>query len=212
MDAVTALREALEDVKNEPLTRYQAAQALGKIGPPEAVAALPALQKVLADDKTPLEVRTAVIEVLGSFGPDAAPAVPLLGKLLTDESSTVELRGAAVTAIEQLGPAAGAAVPALKKAVKDKDKFVRGMALRSFARIGKSLGTEVKEVAALLRQGTDDPLLEVRLAAIETLGNLGAEVLGDEVTAVRERLTLLSQSAEKDVREAAQNALKKLGS
>ena len=42
-------------------------------------------------------------------------------------------------------------------------------------------------MVALLRRATDDPLLEVRLAAIETLGNLGAEVLGGEAGPVRER-------------------------
>jgi HEAT repeat protein len=211
-DAVPALSQALEDAKNSRTMRIWAAKTLGKISAPEAAAAFPAMLVVLTDEKTPIEIRSAIIEVLGAFGKDAAPAVPLLGKLLTDESSTVELRGAVVTALEQLGPNASAALPALKKAVKDRDKFVRSMALRTFGKIGKGLGSETKEVAALLILGTDDALLEVRLAAIETLGNLGADVLGDELKAVRERLMQLSDSAEKDVREGAQGALKKLES
>jgi HEAT repeat protein len=168
------------------------------------------LQKVLAGEKTSLELRKGIVEVLARFGKDAAPAVPLLGKLLTDDGSPVELRAAAVAALEQLGPDAKAAVPALKKAAKDRDKFVRSMALNTFAKIGKELGPDVKDVVVLLTQGTDDPLLEVRLAAIETLGNLGAELLGGDAPAVRERLRKLSDSVEKEIAEAAQNALKKL--
>ncbi len=212
VEAVAALRDVVEDKKNDRTTRVWAVHALGKIGAPEAVVALPALQKVLEDDKALIDVRTAIIEEMGTFGKDASPAVPALGKLLTDDTAPIEIRTAAVTALEKLGPDAKAALPALKKVARDKDKFIRSMALRSFARIGKDLGPDVKEVAALLRQGTDDPLLEVRLAAIETLGNLGADNLGAEATAVRERLMQLSESGEKDVREAAQTALKKLES
>ncbi len=193
VEAVTALREAVEDEKNERTTRVWCTQALGKIGPPEASVALPALQKVLADDKAPLDIRKAIMEVMAKFGKDAGPAVPLLAKLLTDEGSLLELRSAAVAALDQLGPNAVAAIPALKKAAKDKDKFVRYMAVRSFASIGKELGSETKEVVVLLRQATDDPLLEVRFAAIDTLGNLGAAVLGDDVTVVRERLKQLER-------------------
>jgi HEAT repeat protein len=212
VEAVSALRDVVEDTKNDRTTRVWAVHALGKIGAPEASVALPALQKVLEDDKALLDIRTAIIEEMGNFGKDASPAVPFLGKLLTDDASPIEIRNAAVTALEKLGPDAKAALPALKKVARDKDKFIRSMALRSFARIGKDLGPDVKEVAALLRQGTEDALLDVRLAAIETLGNLGAEVLGAEVTAVRERLRQLKESGEKDVREAAETALKKLES
>jgi HEAT repeat protein len=109
VEAVSALREAVEDTKNEPLTRFQAAQALGRIGPPEAAAALPGLQKVLTDEKTPQEVRLAIIEVVGKFGKDSGPAVPLLGKLLSEDDSPVEVRSAAVTALEELGPGSYAA-------------------------------------------------------------------------------------------------------
>jgi HEAT repeat protein len=212
VEAVPALREAVEDEKNEPLTRFQAAQALAKIGPPEAVAALPGLQKVLAGARTPVEVRTAILSAVARFGKDAGPAVPQVGKLLTDEDSSVELRGAAVTALEALGPVAAPAVADLKKAAKDKDKFVRGMAMRTFAKIGKELGSQLRDAVALVKQGTDDPILEVRLAAIETLGNFGADVLGEEAKDVLERLTQLKDSSEKEVREAAQNALEKLKS
>jgi HEAT repeat protein len=212
VEAVPALREVVQDVKNDRTMRVWAVHALGKIGTPEASEALPTLQKVLEDDKTPLDIRTAIVEELGNFGKDASPTVPVLAKLLTDDGSSIEIRNAVVTALEKLGPDAKAALPALKKVSRDRDKFIRGMALRALGRIGKELGPDVKEVAALLRQGTDDPLLDVRLAAIETLGNLGAEVLGSELAAVRERLQQLTESGDKDVREAAQTALKKLES
>ena len=202
-EAVPALRDAVLDEKNERTTRIQAAQTLGKIGPPEANVTLPALQKVLADDKTEPEVRLALIEVLSKFGKDAVPAVALLGKLLTDENASVQLRGAAVAALEQLGPVAVTAVPALKKAAKDRDKFVRSMALRSFAKMGKVLGSELKDVIALLRLGTEDGILEVRLAAIETLGNLDGEAWNAETKDAIVRLYFLTGITEKNVRDAA---------
>ena len=137
VEAVAALGAVVADAKNDRTTRVWAVHALGKIGAPEASVALPALQKVLEDDATPLEIRTAIVEETGSFGKDASPVVPLLAKLLGDDGSPVELRNAAVTTLEKLGPNARAALPVLKKVAHDKDKFIRGMAhavLRASAR------------------------------------------------------------------------------
>jgi len=53
-------------------------------------------------------------------------------------------------------------------------------------------------------------VIEVRVAVLETFGNLGADALGAEAKVVVDRVTELSKSGRKEVREAADNALKKL--
>ena len=61
-----------------------------------------------------------------------------------------------------------------------------------------------------MKQAKENILLDVRLAAIETLGNLGPDVLGDQTAAVKKVLMELTQTGEKESRQAATNALLKL--
>ena len=48
------------------------------------------------------------------------------------------------------------------------------------------------------------------MAALETFGNLGQEVLAEDAKAVLEHIVELTKDSLKDVREGAENALKKL--
>jgi HEAT repeat protein len=79
--------------------RFEAATALGEIGPP-ARAAVPALG-------------------LGRLGPAAKAAVPTLATAL--KSGTPAQRVKAVAALGKMGPAAREAVPALIEALQDKE-------------------------------------------------------------------------------------------
>ncbi len=211
---VGELDKVLKDPKIAELTRIPVAQALGRIGAPEALAALPTMKEILGDTNAPAEVRRAVAESLGKFGKDSAETVPLLGKVLASKDTPVEVRRTAATALDQLvveGKLTQKDMKdALKEALNDKDKFVRCLAMHALGQVGKDLGTDSKVVAEALLRALDDNILEVRVAALETFGNLSRDALGEEEgKAVQERMTKMTGDPIKEVREAAENALKK---
>jgi HEAT repeat protein len=208
--ALPELRHAVRDPANDRLTRIQAALAIGRIGPPEAVVAVSDLAAVLADTKTPAVVRTAAAEGLSSFGQDAAEAVPVLAAILTSADADTEVRRAAATALDQIGPAARPALAALVKAFKDSDKFVRCQALHAVGRLGKELGSDSRGAITAILVSLNDSVVEVRVAAIEALGNLGQEALGADAKAVTDRLLEATKDGQRPIREAAADALKKL--
>src|SRR5262249_17635342 len=113
--------------------------------------------------------------------------------------------------LDQFGAEAQPAIPALKKAVKDDDKFVRCLAMHALGRIGGGLGGETSDVVKLLLEAISDNVIEVRVAAIGTLGKLGTATLEAGLKVVKERLEKTKQDSERAVREAATDALKKLG-
>jgi HEAT repeat protein len=209
-DALPELQQALQDKQLERLTRVHAALAIGRIGAPDGLTALPALKEVFANSKTPAEVRKAVAETLGRLGKEAAEAAAVLGAALTEPNSDVEVRRAAAVALDQMAPETKAALPGLKKALRDPDKFVRCQAMHALGRMGKELGADSKDVVTGLLQGLDDNVIEVRVAAIETFAALGSEGLGDDRKAVLDRLKATARESQKAVREAAQEAVKKL--
>jgi HEAT repeat protein len=208
--ALDKLQEVLLDAKVERGTRVQCALAIGRIGAPDALPALPALQTVLTDAKAPASLRKAVTEALGVLGKDAAVAAGALGDILTSPASDVSLRRAAATALDSIGAEGHAALPALLKAIKDTDQFVRSQALHTLGQYGKELGEQQKSVVTAILSAMDDSVLEVRLAAIEALGALGAAGLGEETKAVAGRLNDATRDPQKAVRDAATAALKKV--
>jgi HEAT repeat protein len=209
-EAVPPLQEVLRDKKADARLRELVADALTAIGPPDALSAIPALREVLADTTAPPEVRVAVCKTAGRLGKEAGELVPALAVVLVETGARIEVRREAGLAMIEMGPDARAALPALKKALKDEDKFVRFWAMRAVGQLGKELGTERKEVLTILFQALNDNVLEVRVAALETFGNLGPEGLGDDLQAVLERVTGATRDAQKDVRAAAENTLRKL--
>ncbi len=126
-EVLAELQTALKDAKLERLTRIHCALALGRIGPPEALPAVPALKEVLGDAKNDAEIRKACAEALGELGKDAADAVPTLAAALTAKDADVTLRRACAEALDQMGADARPALSALRTALKDDDQFVRSL-------------------------------------------------------------------------------------
>src|SRR5262249_22601853 len=120
------------------------------------------------------------------------------------------LRRACLTALDNFGAAARPALPQLRLGLRDKDKFIRTLSMHVIGRLGRDLGPEGKEIVKELLKITGDPGFEVRVAAIATLGNPGPDALGDELPAVLERLAELTKDTQRGVREAAEDARKKL--
>jgi HEAT repeat protein len=209
-DALPEIQQVLQDKTADRATRVQCALAVGRIGAPEALAALPALKEVLADAKAPVEVRKAAAEALGQVGKDAAPAAEILGQVLTTAGTDRDVRREAAAALDAIGPDGKAALPDLIKALKDEDKFVRCHSMHAIGRYGKELGPSTKDAVEALLRCLDDSVLDVRVAAIETFGTLGADGLGNDVKAVTDRLTDATRDSQKVVSEAAAASLKKI--
>ena len=206
-EALGDLQTALKNAKLERLTRLHCAHALGRIGKAESV---PALKDILADSKNDTELRRACAEALGQLGEKATDAVPALAAALTAKDSEVVLRRAAAESLDRMGSEAGAALSALRKAFKDEDQFVRSLSLHAISHLGRDLGDDRKLVINGILAAMDDNVLEVRITAIESLGNLGTAGLGDQNKAAVTVLTAATRDPQKAVSEAAKVALKKL--
>jgi HEAT repeat protein len=209
-EAVGELQVALKDVKLERLTRVHCALALGRVGSPDGLPAVPTLAEVLGAGKNDAELRKACAESLGQLGKEAAEAVPTLAAVLTNRDADVPLRRACAEALDQMGADARPALAALRMALKDDDVYVRSLSLHAISRMGGELGDDRKAAILGILTCMDDNALEVRVAAIEALGNLGADNLGEQAKAVTNRLTEASRDPQKAVAEAAHVALKKL--
>jgi HEAT repeat protein len=211
-DAVPEMIAALENTATSELAREHAALALGRIGgTSDGIKAIPVLKKLAADRATPLSVRKASVESLGEYGKDAADAIPVIGALLGSKDTPGELREKAAAALDQLGTEARPILPVLLKSVKDENKVVRCLVVHTLGVLGKESGRdEIKEIAAALLTALDDNALDVRVAAIETFGVIGPGALGSESLAVLKRLEVLAQNSQKEIREAAENAIRKL--
>jgi HEAT repeat protein len=209
-EAVNDLQTALKNAKLESPTRVYCANALGRIGSPDALSAVPALQETLGDAKNDTDLRKACAQALGEMGKDAADAVPALAAVLTAKDADVVLRRSAVEALDAMGGEARAALPALRSALKDDDQFVRSFALHTLGRMGGELGDDRKDTVVGIMARMDDNVLEVRIAAIEALANLGTDGLGNQFKNAVNRLTEASRDPQKAVAEAAKAALKKV--
>jgi HEAT repeat protein len=207
-DAVPALLEVLKDRQADPQPRIRAAFALGRLGVGDAGQVVTALAETLAEPQAPADLRKTTADSLsllckgGRLGKEAAPAVSPLVQALRDKEN-VELRRSAAAALDQIGAEAKVALPDVKSALQDDDKFVRCQVLHLIGRFGAEGADALPDI---LRCSREDTVLEVRLAAIETLGALGLKT--PEVEA---ELQTAANSSQIAIRDAARRSLKKLG-
>ncbi|MFL5339663.1 MAG: HEAT repeat domain-containing protein [Gemmataceae bacterium] len=193
---IPTLIERLKDP--EANVRTTAAFALGRMGP-VAVDATPALTALLTGEKNTAVLKEAA-KTVGAIGPKAAGATTAVAQLL--RRPEIDMRQQAAVVLAQLGPDAAAALPDLLVAIKDKEKSVRVLAVHAFGSLGKSALPKLQALINLLK---DDDVPEVRLAIIEELGGLGPDAK-DAVDA----LTICARDGRVAIREAAQDALKKI--
>jgi HEAT repeat protein len=225
-ECVPPLQTALAGTK--PEVRTYAARALGQIGP-AAAAAVPSLKLALQDDAA--EVRDAAARALGRLapapgtlpalvqavlGPDREIAetartaleqiakpdrddVTLLANVLRSKDKTLQLFAA--TALVKLGVDARAAVPTLAGALSDRDEVIRARACEALGAVGPRASPAVPALLAALK----DEATTVRRSAARALGEV---VHVDAYLAVP---ALLAAMRDRDVREAAFDALLRVG-
>ncbi len=159
--AVPALFAALADPSES--VRYEAAQALSRLGP--TLVDIPALAAALGS-RDPY-VRGFAAWALGNIGPEAAGAVPELVTALNEEDDTATVVAAALA---RIGPGAAEAVPALVASLRSRDAGRRWRAARTLGRIGPPAAGAVADLEAALK----DPNEAVRLHAARALGRIGS--------------------------------------
>lgn len=159
--------------------RFDAAEALGRIGP-RSQAAMPLLRKAADTDEDP-EVRvSAALALLRIDTKDDAPLRLLIAALGNDEQGTAGPECAA-DALQQLGARAKPALQALVAATNNKYEFVRMSAIDAIVAIDGEAAIDV------LRGCLDDEDFQVRetaSAALGTLGPLAAPAVPDLVLAL----------------------------
>jgi HEAT repeat protein len=220
-DAVPVLIRALHDPEGD--IRWEAARSLAKIGQ----ASLPDLITVLQDETN--SARGLAIYALGLVGSEAQPAIPALMPLLTHPNE--QLRGSTAYTLTRLGPEAvltlidvaahgspEARVAAAKvlrqlvsspesplltvrKLAANENPVTRRRAMQALGDLQPATALSVKTLMAAL----DDPVLEVRLAAIRALENIGAKA-----GMALPELNRLAGDKEELVQSAARQAIEKI--
>lgn len=132
-----------------------------------------------------------------------ALAVPALIRCLSDDCATV--RKASAQALEQIGSLASDAAPSLVDSLADPSLDVRCAAARALSKMGVLIGS--RGVAALAAACGQDSPWELRKAAVEALGCMGA--LADQAS---QAFSDCLRSDESPVRCAAARAVQRLGS
>jgi HEAT repeat protein len=228
--AVPDLEKALQS--DTPLVRRQACLALGKIGPP-AQSALPALGKLVAQDKDK-EVRGFAVSALGKIDAEAKTSLPLLRGALKDDDKGVRLTAVAtlgqasdkvdaaipvlaegladkeaavrfltLSSLQTLDDKAKKAVPAMVAALKDKDPGFRTIVAEVLVRLDKSQAAAISQAMIVCLQDQEAP---VRRKACDVLGALGPAATKEARTALA---GVSKDDAIGDVRRAAAAALEK---
>jgi HEAT repeat protein len=208
--ALDGLAHALSD--EDWFVRFSAAQALEKAGP-GAKAAVPALVQALhptdaIKDFRPIRCGAAMV-ALARIDPHAKELeggiALVVEKLLdydADDSDGSRVVGAQM--LGECGPLARSAVPALARRLKDKQGDVRVAAAEALVKISPEKETEA--ALAILTGELKNGEVLVRILAAEALGRLGP--VAKEAGAA---LSAALQDPEPEVRQAAGQALKKIG-
>ncbi|MBY0326623.1 HEAT repeat domain-containing protein [bacterium] len=204
-DAAPDLRALASDSTADIISKSFAFLALGNL---KDGAAIPVLLQTVQDAKMPLELRLPAANAISMMGGEAGGAfAEKLGLLLIEEGTPKDLKIALSITLDSQESFAYPAWKSMVPALKDRDAAVRSIILHCLGNIGVKLQKDFKVVQAAVLGCVNDSALEVRLAAVETLGRWGPELSDDEVVKKVESLT---KDTAKEMRETAATVLKRL--
>ena len=204
-DAAPDLRALASDSTADIISKSFAFLALGNL---KDGAAIPVLLQTVQDSKMPLELRLPAANAISMMGGEAGGAfAEKLGLLLIEEGTPKDLKIALSITLDSQESFAYPAWKSMVPALKDRDAAVRSIILHCLGSIGAKLQKDFKVVQAAVLGCVNDSALEVRLAAVETLGRWGPELSDDEVVKKVESLT---KDTAKEMRETAATVLKRL--
>jgi HEAT repeat protein len=192
------LSELIQDLKKEKIWRWQAANAIGEIGP-RAAKAVPALLDAFDEEKDG-NVRLLYVQALGKIGENAAAAVPkLMGALFNpkDGEPVPKVRQAIVRALLAIDETPKLRATVVKRALACKDPAIATLVMREFV----VRENDALDCAGEIAAGMDHRNVEVRGATLECLLKLNVvarlpndqkriraaieSALGDEDAAIR---------------------------
>lgn len=203
--AAPDLRVLAIDATADIISKSFAFLALGNLKDSEAI---PVLLQTVQDAKMPLELRLPAANAISMMGGEAGGRVAeKLGLLLIDEGTPKDLKIALSITLDSQESFAYPAWKSMVPALKDRDAAVRSIILHCLGSIGAKLQKDFKMVQTAVLGCVNDSALEVRLAAVETLGRWGPELSDDEVVKKVESLT---KDTAKEMRETAATVLKRL--
>jgi len=203
--AAPDLRILASDATADIISKSFAFLALGNL---KDVESIPVLLQTVQDAKMPLELRLPAANAISMIGGEAGGRIAeKLGLLLIEEGTPKDLKIAVSIALDSQESFAYPAWKSMVTALKDRDAAVRSIILHCLGNIGAKLQKDFKVVQAAVLACVNDSALEVRLAAVETLGRWGPELSDDEVVKKVESLT---KDTAKEMRETAATVLKRL--
>lgn len=204
-DAAPDLRALASDSTADIISKSFAFLALGNL---KDGAAIPVLLQTVQDAKMPLELRLPAANAISMMGGESGGLIAeKLGLLLIEEGTPKDLKIALSITLDSQESFAYPAWKSMVPALKDRDAAVRSIILHCLGSIGAKLQKDFKVVQAAVLGCVNDSALEVRLAAVETLGRWGPELSDDEVVKKVESLT---KDTAKEMRETAATVLKRL--
>ena len=204
-DAASDLRAFASDSTADIISKSFAFLALGNL---KDVDAIPVLLQTVQDAKMPLELRLPAANAISMMGGEAGGVIAeKLGLLLIEEGTPKDLKIALSITLDSQESFAYPAWKSMVPALKDRDAAVRSIILHCLGSIGAKLQKDFKVVQTAVLGCVNDSALEVRLAAVETLGRWGPELSDDEVVKKVESLT---KDTAKEMRETAATVLKRL--
>lgn len=190
-------------------TRRRAIFAVGAIGP-DAAEAVPVLAAILTGDAD-VESRRRAALALAKLAPASASAAPALARAL-EEDEIADVRMNAALALGELREHARPAVPALIRALQRRanrtnlETFTVTIQEAAALALGRSTAGTPDGVPALLEALDRARTVNKRRIVARSLGEVGPAA-----QAAEPRLRALLADNSQDVREAAQEALEKIG-
>jgi HEAT repeat protein len=193
----------------DPAVRRRAVFNLGAIGP-DAAEAVPALAEILTEDSD-AELRHQAALTLVKMAPASEAAVPALARAL-EEDAVPAVRMNAVIALDLLGTRARPATPVLIRALQRRANRTNlgtfSFTIQEMAALalGRATAGTTEGVAALTEALEGARTASKRRLVARALGEVGASAREAEP-----RLRALLADKNREVREAAEEALRKIG-
>jgi HEAT repeat protein len=198
---VPQLLAAAKNAKGDLYARIYSIQILTK-NSDQPGKIVPLLMEVLKEKDAPTILRQTAVDGLADFFRDAQPATDLLIDILKDGKSPVLLRQSAAQALGKIQPNSSQIWPTVKVLMNAGEPAMRVQAIRL---AGKLCQAEKELIPSLIKR-CDDDNVDVQIAAIQELGELGGSAKSATATLQR----LIDNTGRDLIREAAQNALKKI--
>jgi HEAT repeat protein len=195
------LLDTVKDTKTDRFTRMFAAETVRQFSE-DADKIVPVFAAVLTEKGANSDLKQVMVVGLARFGKSATGAIDALLVVLRDSNAPVPLRRSAAVTLAKVEADGKKIWPAARELFKSPQKNLREQAIRLAASACKNEPGLVEALKGM----AGDQQLDVRLAAVQELGELGPAAKAAEPVIAE----LARNDPRTSVREAAETALKKI--